>query len=543
MQDNELPEGWGDNEDNNYENSSSPWDNSNNDTEKPEDLPRENKPSEKVLENCLHTIKPHSVNNSYTSCRNNTHHNSKQKKTTYHNTNQALKNNEDIESIYKFCKKICFGLCIAAVFVGGMYFMNKLTKDKQNKAIDISDKIAESKSDIAANTNSVNSSDDSKQDKAPEKKKSSSKNTTGNTETNSVETFNINDYPLYFERVKLIAYDLSEYDNYLDLSLEDVGYNLCDLNSDSSPELIIGYMNGRENSVSVGNNSIDFDTVIQIYVVYEGSLATLAQSDQRYGYYICNDNTVGYWGSGGASSGSYRYYKYTNDIFMDSIGNIDYEFDQSGNESFYYYADIYSDYYNNRKLISSDEAWKTVNEHSGKRLNYTPVSSVPATPDSIEYNWLSDDSYLGFGYVNTKDDLLNLRSGQSYDSKILGRIPYGEEISILNDFGEWYDIIYHGIYGYVRKEFVKTSYSDDNYNESSEYTADYEEPADAIAEGEVVTDNDILNLRSGASYDNSVLLKIPNHSIIKILSELDEWYYVWYNGTYGYVRKEFVELQ
>lgn len=58
------------------------------------------------------------------------------------------------------------------------------------------------------------------------------------------------------------------------------------------------------------------------------------------------------------------------------------------------------------------------------------------------------------GVVITKDDPLNVREQPNINSKILGTVPKGETVSIINDDGEWYEIQYGSGTGYVSKKYV-----------------------------------------------------------------------------------------
>lgn len=58
------------------------------------------------------------------------------------------------------------------------------------------------------------------------------------------------------------------------------------------------------------------------------------------------------------------------------------------------------------------------------------------------------------GVVMTKDDPLNVRERPNANSDILGTVPKGGTVSIINDDGEWYEIKYGAGAGYVSKKYV-----------------------------------------------------------------------------------------
>ena len=60
--------------------------------------------------------------------------------------------------------------------------------------------------------------------------------------------------------------------------------------------------------------------------------------------------------------------------------------------------------------------------------------------------------------------------------------------------------------------------------------------------GKVTTRSGSLNLRSYPDVNSGVYTMIPNGAELRIYGEYDNWYSVGYNGTYGFVRKDFVTL-
>ena len=51
-----------------------------------------------------------------------------------------------------------------------------------------------------------------------------------------------------------------------------------------------------------------------------------------------------------------------------------------------------------------------------------------------------------------------------------------------------------------------------------------------------------MNLRAAPSYDAPVYLQIPNGETVTVWGEYDNWYVVEYDGTFGYVRGEYLRL-
>ena len=49
---------------------------------------------------------------------------------------------------------------------------------------------------------------------------------------------------------------------------------------------------------------------------------------------------------------------------------------------------------------------------------------------------------------------LKVRENSTYDSNVIGTIPMGEKVSILEDNGEWSKISYNDNYGHILNEYV-----------------------------------------------------------------------------------------
>lgn len=76
-------------------------------------------------------------------------------------------------------------------------------------------------------------------------------------------------------------------------SLSDAGYALTDLDGDGVPELLVS-------TVEAAGEGMIYD----LYAIADGEVVHTATSGERYCYYLCEDNTIYYWGSSGASISS-----------------------------------------------------------------------------------------------------------------------------------------------------------------------------------------------------------------------------------------------
>lgn len=118
-------------------------------------------------------------------------------------------------------------------------------------------------------------------------------------------------------------------------------------------------------------------------------------------------------------------------------------------------------------------------------------------------------------------DEVNLRSLPDTSGTSLAKLGLGDEVTILEESGDWYKVEYNGITGYVMKSlvFVKSV-------------------TDLIA----YTSVDGVNLRGGASESSYVITTISAGHPVRIREMVGEWYFVSYEGESGFVRRDMVTV-
>lgn len=70
---------------------------------------------------------------------------------------------------------------------------------------------------------------------------------------------------------------------------DTVGYTFADLNGDGTPELLIGL-----------DEAYYEDAIIDLYTCLDGEIIHLASGGERFGYNLCDDGSIVYWGSSSA---------------------------------------------------------------------------------------------------------------------------------------------------------------------------------------------------------------------------------------------------
>jgi cell wall-associated NlpC family hydrolase len=200
--------------------------------------------------------------------------------------------------------------------------------------------------------------------------------------------------------------------------------------------------------------------------------------------------------------------------------------------------------------------WFEVAVDSAEGLIYGWVSSdylgsggggyVDYGPSGPEY--IPDDLSSGVPIqVNTGGDALNLRSGASVGSGVLGAIPDGAYVEVLDvaiydaDGNAWTNLIYDGVAGYSLSAYIGPAIA----TASSAQLAG----SVALAVGDMASigsDGDGANVRSAAGPGNGIVSTVTNGSSVSVLDgpAVDEsgetWYQVETSEAVGWVYGPFL---
>lgn len=159
-------------------------------------------------------------------------------------------------------------------------------------------------------------------------------------------------------------------------------------------------------------------------------------------------------------------------------------------------------------VIGYSDSWAQVTY--GGRSGYASTSYLTSPSSSTEVRYTT---------VN-----LNLRTGPGTGYAIVLVIPKGSSVNVLSISSGWAKVSYSGRTGYVSAAYLSTA-SPGSSTGASQYT---------------YTTSSNLNLRSGPSTGNSVLLVIPQGTPITVLETVDGWHKASYSGKTGYVSASYV---
>jgi LysM repeat protein len=167
------------------------------------------------------------------------------------------------------------------------------------------------------------------------------------------------------------------------------------------------------------------------------------------------------------------------------------------------------------------------------RGNYHPVIKLTDLAGNVNVYDASEKVIqvtAGFG-LTLKNS--NLRTAADPSSTILRVIPFGSEVTITGETGDWYQVEYRIVSsvlkGYIAKTLIKVPSNQEILNISS------------------ATTRTNVNVRTSAGTQYGTKIVLPMNTAIKIISALGDWYLIEYQKDtiyidQGYVAKYLVTL-
>ena len=136
---------------------------------------------------------------------------------------------------------------------------------------------------------------------------------------------------------------------------------------------------------------------------------------------------------------------------------------------------------------------------------------------------------------------LNVRSGAGTNYSVIGSLSNGAKVEIVETSGSWYKIKYGSGYGYVSKDYVTVSSSNNSGSTDSGNSNNGNNSSTTTQSGTIKV-NGGLNVRSGAGTSYSVIGSLSNGAKVEIVETSGSWYKIKYGSGYGYVSKDYVTV-
>ena len=348
----------------------------------------------------------------------------------------------------------------------------------------------------------------------------------------------ITKYPQYIKVLKDNLYTASnsvKFKGALDVS--EVGYALCDINADNTPELVI--LAGSPD----------------IYTIRSGDAAELTPfwgGALVKGIFVYENGYIGMTNISGNGEGSTTYYRFNGTEGLEAVVVNTFNLDTK----------VWN-YTNNGQAITKEE-FEQITAQYGKEVAFssTPVTDIPEIKTHVDKSKTDkytsyDPSAAGSDFsfsqgktectVNTETDDLNLRAEPSTNSDVILTIPKGASVYEYGHNSEWSYISYNKggttYYGYAGRRYIaKKNASYTNYDTSAA-GSDFSF-SQGTSECRINIESGELNLRAAPSMSGEVIVLMPKGATVYEYGHNHVWSYISYTagGTtyYGYANKQYL---
>lgn len=156
--------------------------------------------------------------------------------------------------------------------------------------------------------------------------------------------------------------------------IDKIGYSFIDLNGDGVEELLIGMDADEETQYG----DIYQNMIYDLYTYMNDKVVHLATSGERFVYQLCEDNTIYYWGSGGAASTAYYHYQLSPDApILSILESIHSEPTENWENIYWYYST--SGLYNPETYSNEGEEFVTISEDEANAIK-------DAWPQNVDFS-------------------------------------------------------------------------------------------------------------------------------------------------------------
>lgn len=122
--------------------------------------------------------------------------------------------------------------------------------------------------------------------------------------------------------------------------------------------------------------------------------------------------------------------------------------------------------------------------------------------------------------VNTAETTLNLRAAAG--GNVIGSIPGGARVAVIDNSDEWFHVAYGGAIGYVSADYV--TWADDG----------------DVELGTGICKRDSVNIRTAPSTSADVILQLDTEDCVDVTGVVDGWYRISIDETDGYIYADYL---
>ena len=137
---------------------------------------------------------------------------------------------------------------------------------------------------------------------------------------------------------------------------------------------------------------------------------------------------------------------------------------------------------------------------------------------------------------------VRLRKDNNTNSDIIINIVKDEQVEILGEKDDWYNVKYKKYTGYVSKEYVQVEEkNEDTVLDNTQDSVQNEEPVQESIIGKEFKISKNVKLRLNPNFASIVLESLEENSTVKVIKELGNWIEVIFNNKTGWICKNNIE--
>ena len=189
-----------------------------------------------------------------------------------------------------------------------------------------------------------------------------------------------------------------------------------------------------------------------------------------------------------------------------------------------------------RTVSSSPQSQPTENRFQPIETTEAPTSATEATTTTTHATTEAAVDYTFRTYRVIANRGVAMYAAPSFDSQKVfsidrGRVFASEECRN----GEWVYTTFEEVSGWVPMDALRDMATERSYEPETYNMTGYV--------GVVETnEDDGVNMRTGPSQDYPVIVGVGEHKTVTIKAEKNGWYYVEYNGYYGWISGDYLQL-
>lgn len=156
--------------------------------------------------------------------------------------------------------------------------------------------------------------------------------------------------------------------------------------------------------------------------------------------------------------------------------------------------------------------------------HHFPVRTLVAAASLTAVMAVSAYAYDVQGGTVTTASSVNFRTEATTSSESMGKLSDGTRVAILDEADGWYKVAYDGQVGYMSADYVVA------------------QPIMNITCGGARVTTEVLNMRSAPGTENSIVTKLYEGAVARIIGINNAWFKVEYGSYTGYISPDYVEI-